>query len=67
MFVWTCFVKGSTWDFIKDPFMVNPMKKERLIENENFLIKTRNQLRKGDVMTFKKFLIILGNLTKELK
>lgn len=47
--------------------MVNPMKKERLIENENFLIKTRNQLRKGDVMTFKKFLIILGNLTKELK
>ena len=48
--------------------MVNPMKKKQLDENsEKFLMKTRIQLRKGKLMTFKKFLIILGNLTKELK
>ena len=58
----------STWESLKDLSMVNPMKKEQLDENsEKFLMKTRIQLRKGKLMTFKKFLIILGNLTKELK
>ena len=43
------------------------MKKEQLDENsEKFLMKTRIQLRTGKLMTFKKFLIILGNLTDEL-
>ena len=47
--------------------MVNPMKKEQLDENsEKFLMKTRIQLRKGKLMTFKQFLRKLGNLLDEL-
>ena len=47
--------------------MVNPMKKEQLDENsEKFLMKTRIQLRKGKLMTFKEFLRKFGNLTDEL-
>ena len=43
------------------------MKKEQLDENsEKFLMKTRIQLRKGELMTFKQFWRRVGNLTDEL-
>ena len=43
------------------------MKKEQLDENsEKFLMKTRIQLRKGELMTFKQFLRKFGNLTDKL-
>ena len=59
--------RENNFGSLKNLSMVNPMKKEQLDENnEKFLMKTRIELRKGKLMTFKKFLIILGNLTDEL-
>ena len=47
--------------------MVNPMKKEQLDESiEKFLMKTRIQFRKGELMTFKQWMSIVGNLLDEL-
>ena len=47
--------------------MVNPMKKEQLDEGiEKFLIKTRTQLRNGQLMTFKQWMSIVGNLLDEI-